>query len=510
MDNLGVNLSQFQHGSGMGEEGLSAANISSEQLTNLVKAMEAGHLQGGNLVDTQTNMGALKTESLERSLKNITFKESDIRFWKRFPKTAAYNTVEEYNQLTSYGVERGGFNNEGELPEEEDSNYVRKAELVKYMGVTRSVTHPAQLVNTQVGNIILQETMNGIKWILRKADRALFYGDSVVISQEWNGLYAQHMNNDQFATLALYFDSDNVIDLRGKSLREGNIEEGGQTLLNKFAQGDLLVAPPVVLSDFAQNFYDNKRFNVGQGANVINNATVGQHISNFQGMYGLIEFEYDIFAAKIPGNVPSLLGSTSAKAPSIPVAGGAPAAAVADAAGTKFGDGAGDYFYAVGAINRFGESALLQLGAGVITVSAVQSVDLEFVAGAGPFTPTGYIVYRSEKDPAGAYADTVLYPIINVPAAGTDAKRGSLANGVDGGAAGFVRDRNRWLPRTEEALLMQGDTDVIEFKQLAPLMKMPLAKLSPADRWMILLYGTPIVYAPSKMIRYINIGRDLT
>jgi hypothetical protein len=39
------------------------------------------------------------------------------------------------------------------------------------------------------------------------------------------------------------------------------------------------------------------------------------------------------------------------------------------------------------------------------------------------------------------------------------------------------------------------------------MMKMDLAVLSPAYRWMILLYGTPILFAPKKWIRMINIGR---
>jgi len=101
----------------------------------------------------------------------------------------------------------------------------------------------------------------------------------------------------------------------------------------------------------------------------------------------------------------------------------------------------------------------------------------------------------------------MFYPIITVPVTGSDAKRGSLANGVDGAAVGKVRDRNRYLPGTENAYLTQHDTDVYEFKQLAPLMKMDLAILGPARRFMVLLYGTPIVYAPGKIIRFINIGR---
>jgi len=506
MENLSVNLADYQHGAGFDGAAMGQANLTADQLAELSKALEAGQLQGGDMSGNQTNGGALKTESLESSLKLITFKESDIRFWKRFPKTAAFNTVEEYNQLTSYGSDRGGFNNEGELPEEEDSKYVRKAEHVKYLGVTKSVTHQMQLVNTNVGDIVRRETTNGILWILRKADRALFTGDEKVVKQEWNGLYAQHMNNDQFANLDEYMDSELVIDLRGSVLKQENLEKGAQTLLNKFAQANLLIAPPVVLSDFATEFYAKQRVMIGgsQNANT-KGMTTGQHISKFQSMYGLIDFEYDIFAAKAPGKL-SVAPASSSKAPSAPTA--VSADVVANDGHSKFADGIGDYYYAVSAINRYGESAMTQVGNTVTIANADDSVDLTFTATAGAYTPNAYVVYRSLKDPSTPFNKTTMYPIMVVPAAGTDTKRGSLANGVDGAAAGKVRDRNRWLPGTEEALLLQGDTDVIEFKQLAPLMKMPLAKLSPADRFMVLLYGTPIVYAPSKMIRFVNIGRN--
>lgn len=511
MDNLSVSLGDYGFAAGLDDSAMKTADLSATQLNELNKALEAGQLQGGALNNpNQTSGGALKVESLERNLKMITFRESDIRFWKRFPKAAAFNTVEEYNQLTSYGTERGGFNNEGELPEEEDSQYVRRAELVKYLGVTRSVTHPMQLVRTNVGSVFQREIQNGIMWILRKANRGLFYGDSAVVPQEWNGLYAQHMNNDKYSSLEEYYNADVVIDLRGKTLREENIEEACQVILRNFGQADLLVAPPVVMSDFATGFYSRKRINVGQGG-AVQNATMGQHITKFQSMYGVIDFEYDIFAAKQGGAGKKLAASaTSPKAPAVPVPDGiAPAAVVTTDGLSEFTDGVGDYFYAVSAINRYGESTLVQLGAGAITVAnADDSVDLKFATGGGTYAENAYVIYRSEKDPSGIAAQTTFYPILTVPVTGTDTKRGSLANGVDGGAAGLVRDRNRFLPKTEEAILVDSSVDVIQFKQLAPLMKMDLAKLSPADRFMVLLYGTPFLYAPDKMVRFINIGRD--
>ena len=38
-------------------------------------------------------------------------------------------------------------------------------------------------------------------------------------------------------------------------------------------------------------------------------------------------------------------------------------------------------------------------------------------------------------------------------------------------------------------------------------MKMDLAVISPAYRFMVLLYGTPLLFAPRKMVRFVNIGR---
>jgi hypothetical protein len=500
MSNLAVGMADYAANidQSAGAEGFDMHD--SGQAQELFKAMEAGALQGGDMGGSQTNAGALKYESLDANLKNITFKETDIRVWKMIDKTAAYNTVEEYNQLISYGNDRGGFNNEGELPEEEDSLYKRRAEHVKYLGVTKSVTHPLQLVKTQVGNMIQQEVSNGIKWILRKADRALLYGDEKLVGQEWNGLYAQHLNNDQYTTLEDYMNSELVVDLRGKTLKEGDIDKASEVLLRQFATPDTLISAPVVFTDFAQGFYARNRGTFG-----VANGTGGTQMTAFQAQFSRVVFEYDIFAAKATGKLPnSPAGHT--KAPMTPTAGAAPAAVVAADGLTKFTDGAGDYFYAVSAVNRYGESAMLQLGA-TITVAATESVDLQFTATAGPYTPASYVIYRSDVDPTSTYANTRMSPIMTIAATGTDTKRGSLAAGVDGAAATKVRDRNRYITGTQEALLLQKGKEVLEFKQLAPMMKMDLAKLSPADRFMVLLYGTPIVFAPSKMVRFINIGR---
>ena len=213
LSNLGVSLSDYQSGNRDGQALFDSASVSPAELAELSKALEAGSITGRDTANSTTASGApLKVESLENTLKLLTFRESDIQFWKRVPKLAAYNTVEEFNQLTSYGTEAGVFTNEGELPREEDSTYVRRAEIVKFLGVTKIVSHPMQLVRTNIGSMIQQEIKNGTLFLLRKADKALAYGDSAIIPQEFNGLYAQQRNS--LTTFAEYMASDVVVDLQ--------------------------------------------------------------------------------------------------------------------------------------------------------------------------------------------------------------------------------------------------------------------------------------------------------
>lgn len=61
------------------------------------------------------------------------------------------------------------------------------------------------------------------------------------------------------------------------------------------------------------------------------------------------------------------------------------------------------------------------------------------------------------------------------------------------------------MPNMYTAFMGQLSPEVITFKQLAPIMSMNLAQLGPVYRRMILLYGTPVLYAPRKWMRFRNI-----
>jgi hypothetical protein len=491
--NNNVNLSDYANNAMVNQPSFGSA--SAEELNLLNKAMEAGQITGRETTNSSSASGApLKVESLEKTLKSITFKENDIVLWKNIPKKAAFNTVEEYNQLVSYGADRGGFYNEGELPNGEDSVYTRRAQLVKFLGVTKSVTHPMQLVNTMVGNMVEREIKNGTLWILRNLNRALYFGDEALVGQEFNGFLAQQMRSDAFSSLDSYYNSEVVVDLRGRKLGEADIEKASEGIVENFGLGNQLYAPPAVLSDFVGNFYGNKF--IQPNSEMTSAGVMGQRVQAFDSQYGRIGLNWDIFMNKKP-NKTTLSGATSTTAPAVPT--GVTATPVATDASASFAAAdAGAYFYAVAGVNRFGESALAVVAA-ASTVVVGGAMDLTFTPGASANNATAFRVYRSNKGAVSAGVAT-FYPVFDISLA-------ELTAGYDGAVAASLRDRNRLMPDTNQAMLIQQDNEVVEFAQLAPLMKMDLAVLSPAYRFMILMYGTPFLYAPKKIVRFVNIGK---
>lgn len=470
-----------------GGEGFGSMAMS--ELSDLQKALEAGSLTGRETADNQTLSGApLKVESLEKTLKTLTYTDGDIVLWRDVPKLAAYNTVEEYNRLVSYGEERGGFIAEGVLPLEETTVYDRKAQLVKFIGNTRAVTHPMTLVKTNIGDAVQAQVKAGTLWTLRTVDRALTQANSAHISVEFNSYYAQHQAG---AAIGTYTEGQTIIDMRGSILTESAIEEGMRRIADAFGTADVLYAPPAVLSGFTKYFYPNLR----QFAPVGSDGKVGRRVTAFQSQFGEVGLKFDKFMNKRPAKTLAS-ASTSDNAPPTPIDGGTVVTGVVASSKFVLAD-AGNYLYAVTAFNAYGESQLVSMNAGVASaVITGVAVDLTFTEGV-PIAgrpSEAFRIYRTKKNETVNY-----YPVFELSAA-------ELAAGYDGAAALSVRENNRFITDTDQAFLIYNSEEMWSFKQLAPLMKMDLAVLSPAFRFMILLYGTPILYQPPKMIRFINIG----
>lgn len=437
-------------------------------LAELRKALDIGY----SLPTTGVGFDALRVESLEATLKLLTYSQTNLRLWNMISKTDAYSTVEEYNRLLQYGDDGGGFTQSGELPPEEDSTYERTNQLVKFLGTTRSVTHPATLIRTVPADLIAQETQNGALWLMGKANTGLYYANSDAVPQEWNSLTKQIIDG-----------GGHVIDLQGQPLTKDNVEDAAYRISENFGTPSQMFSNNKVFADFSDTYNQYQRFSAPGGAAGV----VGTPVTGISTVSGVINFQPDVFV-KSGGNPPT--SASSMKAPSAPtLTVGSPTGT--DAPAFKSSD-AGDYKYAVTAINQYGESAATTLSAAA-TVSAGNHVPLSIADGGGTFPATAYRLYRTEKNGTVAY-----YTGKTIPRA--------KSGGVYTSPTTF-NDKNEDRPNTFLGLVLDMTNQSLIFKQLSPMIKMNLAIISPAIRWMQLLYGTPVVYAPKKNVVFKNIGK---
>lgn len=494
-------LSDYQNIDGFSGDAQSGAD--------LLKAMQAGQITGRDTANQGLTQEPLKAESLEKTLKLLTFRMQDIRLMNAMPKSTAYNTVEEFLQLDSYGADRGGFYNEGELSDVEDSTYIRRAELVKYIQVTGEVTMQAQMVRSFV-DAYQKEVENKMMWIMRKVNSSLTKADSSIIPQEFNGIYKQHASigsGQEFTYNSLddyHNDNPAVIDLRGEPLTQEIVEEAAINVDDAFGNVDSLFAPPSVISDLAKDYYEKQRILLNGSGNNFVGGGVPKSISTSIGDVNLMTDKF--MKSGGAGRKASKVLSDNATSQKAPNQVGSTSAALSGADGSsKFTTdegGLGTVFYAVGSLNRYGESQLKLINSSAVTLTNGQSVDLTFGAGGGAVPATGYQVYRTKvtasTDPAG---DNIpFYPLFRV----SESQR---STGFDGGSAGEVRDRNRYLPDTEQAFTTEMTDEVLSFKQLAPISKLDLAVLSMSRRFISFLFGTPQVFSNKKLVRIINVGK---
>lgn len=452
-------------------------NATQQDVDALNKALSAGHevnplsLEGG---------GAFRVESLENSLKVLTFSDQHIKLWKKIPKQQAYSTVEQYGQLLDYGRNQGAFVGEGVLPETNDSTYTRKAAFVKFLGTTREVTHPMTLVNSAFGNVVARQNQDGILWMLKQLEHSLFWGDSKLAPGGNEGL--------EFDGLNKMIDPENTIDMKGQYLEEKHINWGAQCIIQNYGTPTDLYLPFEVMAQFSQDFFPKERVIMPTASGY----QAGVVVNKFMTHGGEVEFNPNIFLNKTK---PLMDNASSLKAPAVgTLALGASLGLNANGKGDWAKSGAGTYKFKVTFCNSYGESVptaevSVTLGAEDLN----KSVELTITNPGSTAFPIEYVrIYRTEKDGSKFYE----VDKIAVESAGSSQTTTYL-------------DTCRVMANTYTAFMGEMSPEVLAFKQLAPMMKMDLATLGPVIRWMILLYGVPVLYAPKKFVRYTNIKADV-
>jgi hypothetical protein len=454
-------------------------SVQQQEVDELNKALTAG--QSINAPTVAAGEGfPLRVESLENTLKTVTFTAKEIVFWKSIPKIPAYNTVEEHNQISSYGSnEDSGFILEGALPESDDSTYARKYSIIKFLGTTRAVTHVMSLVRPAHGNVIANETVNGTLHLLRILEKALYYADSSLSAVQFDGFIKLITDN---------VDADHVIDLRGAPLTEDILSDAVSIVRTSYGFPTHLHLNHKTKSELVKTFFPKERHNTFTDKNGI----IGTDVVGFTSESGTVQFASNTF---LIGNTATPNEAAIGDATKIP---GYPSIATITPTGTDAplftADDAGDYFYSVVACNKYGRSKAIAYGSPTaVTIAATQHVPI-------PVTP-------STTEGAGATEWYEVYRTKKNGASGTQKRILRIPN-TQGTGEQTLTDVNASLPDTTNALLLQQNLDSLSFKQLAPMVKIPLATIATSIRWSQVLYGTPTLYFPNANLLFNNVGKN--
>jgi hypothetical protein len=304
---------------------------------------------------------------------------------------------------------------------------------------------------------------------------------------------------EQWDGLDSLIDATSFIDLAGLPMQEADVEEGTNQLVEQFAYPTDMLLGTRVASDLVKQFYPRERVQLPAPQN----GMVGMSVNSVMTQAGVMELNPNVFLRRLP-TPPA--AATSPSAPSAPTLTSATDTLATTGDFNKGAPAGTNYYsYVVTAANRFGESATSALMAnGIGTTQAHKDAGYKYVliitnpASIGSFPPEYFRIYRTQPQATNAQvASLSSYSLIMQVPASSQSALGTTT----------VDDVNFLLPFTEIAYLGELTPSVLTFRQLLPMMRLDLGVLAPAYRWMILLYGTPILFAPRKWLRFINVGR---
>lgn len=444
-----------------------------EKLDRLAKSFAAGYqgLQNSG----RTGISALAAEQLDPVLRSITLEDKDFLLTKDIPTLKATQSVYQYTVKTAVrsGVDLAGW--EAYLPQEDTSQYMRVAEVLKVYGIRKSITQMAMFINDAGGYSVDIEKENDVNAALAMAEaleRDLYVGGDYFMDSSGavDPFVAANVNGP-------------IRQIRGiqANIREGDGSQRGipgdfvgygnnrSVVFNR--KGGVLDRPfldKIVtavrdsrgavreahcttsqLAEFRATFFPLERGNIAdmyaiRGAGVTNDEHSKLPIDT---VGGPVDFCPTVF--KYMRQRPeAVLGSVGVP-PSTPTVGAPASAGSASGSGFAVGD---IYRYRVQAVNISGMSAAsASQSVTVLPGDADKAIDQTITNAAGV---EYYMVFRSPKEATGA--------------AGTEMFIGKILP-TNGGSTVF-RDNGRIVPGLDSVLFLPRDKNRAKLAVLGNLL----------------------------------------
>lgn len=440
------------------------ARATQETLEYLTKAMTAG---SGVDAAAFTGGRALTLESLDQTLVNILWSQDEAKLFQLLKKQAIKSPVHQFDKRTGVGAGDGAWVAEGGDSIEADQSIARAYVTAKYLQTKRVVTLQATLSN-MIEDAIALEKNAGTLWLIQQVEKALFYGNSANVAEEPDGLIAQ-------------IPASNIIDVRGadatSSTFEDKLNEGARTIRNNYGKASHLIGSTMMMNDVQKLIRDRVRFGDGQ------NGFGSGIFSKYPTPFGNFDIVDDIFITE--GTTPVASSLTSLRPGTITIGS---ITTPADAASEFVTADAGDYWYKIVPVNKYGDGVAVATSAAE-TVAAGDKVVIPITNGSP--AATAYKVYRSKKGAVDASDCRYAF---------TTAVTGSPMN---------IIDYNSYLPGCSDAFLLNLNTtyDAIEFAQFLPMLKFDLYPTAACTfPFLLMLFGCLAVKKTSQHIRIKNLS----
>ena len=428
-----------------------------DAVQELVKALEAGSTDAAP--STLTQGAALQIEDLSPVMNLVTFDESHIKLQKMVGSTSCKSTTAQFDRQLSYGDFGGAAQLEGNVGQENTSDYVRVTVPMAYYSSTRRVTIASTMVATVDGKKSDDRAAEDAAKLLAAnlefdcfrglddfSNAGTFDGSPLTVATLPNvhglGLQVRQsdfMTNARDKMFAEFGSDDSVIVSGGGSvLTQGLVEDAALRSSLGFGKGDRLIVDPVVLAQYNKNVFGKERIIL---AGSPQDATGGdlrrQLVSG-----GTVNIEASQF-----------LRGKSKPAPSRPNSPAAPVSIALAAAG----GGAlavGTYVYYVTAGSETGESVATAASSQAAAANDKITVTITHPA-SGTFRY--FNVYRSAAGGTAASAKFVGRVVVTPNSGTTDFV--DLGNKSPGFVTGYLIEK-----------------DTMEFKELCPYSRLKMAQ----------------------------------
>lgn len=427
-----------------------------DAVQQLVKALEAGNTDSAP--STLTQGAALQIEDLSPVMNNVTFENSHIKLQKMVGTTSCKSTLAQFDRQLSYGIFGGSAQLEGNVGQEDTSDYVRITVPMAFYSSIRRVTIASTMVATVDGKksderaaadaaikLAGDVEFDCFRGLDDFSNAGVFDGNPMAVPALPNihGLGLQIRQSDfQINSRDLMFaeygsDDSVVLSGGGVALTQDKVEDAAVRSALNFGTANRLLIDPISLSAYNKITFGKERIIL---AGSPQDATGGdlrkQWVSG-----GTVNIEASQFLrGKAKASRPRANGPAAVSATAAAAAGGALAA--------------GTYVYVVSAINEVGESPI---SAGVSQAALLnEKITLTITHAGSGTTARGFNVYRSAAGGTAASAKFIGRVVLTPNSATTLFV--DLGNKTPGFVTGY---------------LVQGDT--MEIKELSPYSRIKLA-----------------------------------